>query len=114
MAGEPFTGRTNVDILLGHIAKVLLDKATFGFCPRGHRFGQSNRDARLIARQNLGAVEIPAVSYDIEVLCLQRVFRLLGHAGDLRAVIADVDHLMRDDQMMLGIDSNLHVVSDAA
>ena len=114
MMGEPFTGRTDVDIFLSHVAKVLLAKAAFGFCPRGHRFGQSDRDACLLARQNLGAVEIAAVRDDIEVLRLQRVFRPLGHAGELRTVIADVGHLMRDDQMMLGIDGYLNVVADDA
>jgi hypothetical protein len=39
MMGEPFTGRADIDILLCHVAKVLLAESTFGFCPRGHRFG---------------------------------------------------------------------------
>ena len=83
MVGEPFTGRADVDILLCHVAKVLLAESTFGFCPRGHRFGQSDRDAGLLARQNLSAVEIAAVRDDAEGLRLQRVFRPLGHAGEL-------------------------------
>jgi hypothetical protein len=29
--GEPFTGRTDVDVLLGHVAEVLLAEATLGF-----------------------------------------------------------------------------------
>jgi hypothetical protein len=31
---------------------------------------------------------------------------------ELRAVGADVGHLVRDDQMMLGVDRDLHVVAD--
>jgi hypothetical protein len=37
--------------------------------------------------------------------------RLLGHGRELRQVAPDVGHLMRDDQMMLGIDGNLDVVA---
>jgi len=33
----------------------------------------------------------------------QRVFGLLGHAGELRPVVADIGHLVRDDQMVLGV-----------
>jgi hypothetical protein len=76
--GEPFTGRTDVGILFSHVAEVLLAEATFGFRPRGHRFGQSDRDACLLAGQNLGAVEIAAVSDDIEVVRLQRSFVCLA------------------------------------
>jgi hypothetical protein len=60
-----------------------------------------------LARQDLRAVEVAPVGNDIEALCLERVFRLLGHAGELRPVVADIGHLVRDDQMMLGVDGHL-------
>jgi len=68
----------------------------------------------LLASQDLCAVEVAPVGNDIEAFCLQRVFRLPGHTGKLRPVGTDVGHLMRDDQMMLGIDGHLHVVADDA
>src|ERR1700730_6040615 len=114
VVGEPFTGRTDVDILLSHVAEVLLAEAPVGLGVRGHWLWQRDRDARLLARQDLRAVEVASIGNDIEVLRLERILRLLGHAGELRAVGADVGHVMRDDQMMLGIDSHLHVVAHDA
>jgi hypothetical protein len=32
----------------------------------------------------------------------------------LRPIVADIGHLMRDDQMVLGIDGDLHIVADNA
>jgi len=37
-----------------------------------------------LARQDLGAVEVASIGDDIEALPPQRVFGLLGHAGELR------------------------------
>ena len=39
---------------------------------------------------------------------------LAAHGGQLRPIAADIGHLMRDDQMVLGIDGDLHVVADNA
>jgi hypothetical protein len=64
---------------------------------------RSQIGASLLARQDLRAVEVAPVGNDIEALCLERVFRLLGYAGELRPVVADIGHLVRDDQMMLGV-----------
>ena len=49
---------------------------------------------------------------DIEAFAFQRCLRLFGHVRELGAVGADVDHLVRHDQMMLGINRDLHVVAD--
>jgi hypothetical protein len=59
----------------------------------------------------LFAAEVAAIGDDIEASGFQRRFRLLGHVGELRPVGADVGHLMRDDQMMLGVDGDLDVVA---
>ena len=58
--GEPFTGRTDVNILLGHIAEVLFAKASFRLRARSHRLGQRDRDAGLMTRQDLLTVEVTA------------------------------------------------------
>jgi hypothetical protein len=81
-----------------------------GLGVRGHRLWQ--RDGN--ARQDLRAIEVAPVGNDIEALCLERFFRLPGQAGELRPVVADIGHLVRDDQMMLGVDGHRHVVAHNA
>src|SRR6516162_5447015 len=112
--GESFTSRADVYVLVSHVAEVLLAKTPIGLGVRGHRLWQRDCNARLLAGQDLRAVEVAAVGDDIEALCLEYVFRLLGHAGELRPVVADIGHLVRDDLMMLGVDGHLHVVTHNA
>ncbi len=109
---QAFAGGADVNVVLGHVAKVLLAKASLGLRPRGHRFGQGDCDTRLFARQNLRAVEVAAVSDHIEALRLQRRLCLLGHVGELGSIRADIGHFMGDDQMVLGVDRCLHIVAD--
>jgi len=111
---EILSGRTNVNVLINHIAEVLLAEASFCLCIRGHRLWQRNRNASLLACPNLFAVEVPAVGDSIELVHAQYRLGLVGHMGELRSVSPVVGHLMHDDQMMLGIDSNLNVVADDA
>ena len=112
--GEPFTGRAKVNVLLRHVTEVLFAEPPSDVDARGHRLGQRDRDARFLARQNLLAVEVAAIGDGIEVLHFQRRLRPLGHGRKLRPVVTDVGHLMRDDQMMLRIHRDLHVVADDA
>src|SRR6478609_2904636 len=58
VVGELLAGRTNVNVLVSHIAEVLLAEASFGLCVRGHRLWQRNRDTSLLACPNLLAVEV--------------------------------------------------------
>src|SRR4029453_499281 len=62
-------------------------------------------------RQDLFAVEVSAVGDSIEALRSQRRLCLLSHGRELRPVGPDVGYLMRDNQVMLGIDRNLDVVA---
>jgi hypothetical protein len=43
-----------------------------------------------------------------------RLLRLLGHLRDLAAVVAYIGDLVRDDQVMLGVDRGLDIVADHA
>jgi hypothetical protein len=78
VAGESFADRTDVHILLGHVAEVLLAIATIRLTQQvapfirhyGHWLWQRDRDARLLAHQNLRAVEVASVGNDIEALRL--------------------------------------------
>src|SRR5580692_7934648 len=112
--GELLACRTNVNVLISHIAEVLLAEASFRLCVRGHRLWQRNRDASLLACQDLFAVEVTAVGDGIELLYAQRRLGLVGHMGELRSVGSVVGYLMHDDQMMVGLDGNLDVVADDA
>jgi hypothetical protein len=40
--------------------------------------------------------------------------RLLSHRRELAAIVADIGDLVGDDQVMLGVDSGLDIVSDHA
>src|SRR5262245_43190133 len=66
MVGEAFTGRAQVDILLRHIAEVLLDEPALELVARGKWFRQRNRDSCHIARQDLLAAEVPTVRHDVD------------------------------------------------
>src|SRR5258707_7669484 len=46
--GELLACRTKVNVLISHIAEVLLTEASFRLCVRGHRLWQRNRDASLL------------------------------------------------------------------
>src|SRR5208282_6484766 len=70
-----------------------------------------DRDASFLALQNLFAVEVTAVGDDIELVHVERRFRLLGHMGELRPIGSLIGYLMRHDQMMLCLDGNLDVVA---
>lgn len=45
----------------------------------------------------------------MRVRCIQRRFRLLGHARELRPVGADIGHVMGNDQLVLGVDGGLQL-----
>jgi hypothetical protein len=59
-------------------------------------------------------ISLTAVGDGVELLYFQRRFGLLGHMCKLRAIGPDVGHLMRDDQMVLGVDGDLDIVTDDA
>src|ERR1700676_38099 len=105
---------TAIGVLLRQIRKVLLTEAPVRFGPRRLRLGQSYRDAGLVAREDLQAAEVAAIGNGFERLSLQNTLRLLGHIGKLCPISAGVRYLMRHNQMMLGIDGDLHVVADDA
>ena len=58
------------------------------------------------------AAEVTSVSDGIELLRSQRRFGILSYRRELRPVGPDVGYLMRDDQMMCGVDGDLDVIAD--
>src|SRR5664279_6618839 len=71
VVGELLTGRTNVDVLFTHIAKILLAKAAFRLRLRCLGFWQCDRDASLIACEDLLAFEVTAIGESFEGFGLQ-------------------------------------------
>jgi hypothetical protein len=106
--------RAAIDILLRQIDEVLLAKATFRLCARGHWLGQRHGDPRAIASQDLIAVEVATIGDGIELIGLQNGLRFVGDVRKLRAIRAHIRHLVRDDEMALGIDRDLHIVAHDA
>src|ERR1035441_991952 len=84
VVGELLTGRTNVDVLLSHVAEILLAEAAFRLRLRSLGFWQRDRDASLIACEDLLAFEVAAIGEGFEAFCLQCRLRLVGHVRKMR------------------------------
>src|SRR6266481_7232441 len=78
--GQPLTGGTKIDIVLGDIDEVLLAEPPFGLGTRGHRLREIDRYAGLLTGHNLFASVIPAIGNNLDGLRTNRRARLLGHA----------------------------------
>lgn len=79
---------------------------------RSQRLRQDDGDAGVFIRRYLFPVEVAAVCDRFEYVHSKRLFGLRGHPRKLRAVAADVRDVVRNDQMVLGIDGGLDVVAD--
>ena len=77
-------GRTDVGVLLIEIDEVLFAEAALRLGARGHRLGQRHRDARLVAGEDLGAVEVAAIGYRFDAVLAMIAYCL--PSGELRAI----------------------------
>ena len=68
-------------------------------------------DAVRLAVLQCLAIVIAAVGPHRQRLDPQRLLRRVGHRMQLAGVVAVVDHLARDDQLVLRIDRHLHIVA---
>ncbi|MNQ60183.1 hypothetical protein D3C85_744540 [compost metagenome] len=64
-----------------------------------------------MAGKDLPAFVIPAVSHHRQRFELHRLTGLLGHRAELITVVTHIGHFVRNDQMVLGIDRRLYVVT---
>src|ERR1700730_5674719 len=110
--GQPLTSWTNINIVGRDIDKVLLAETARRLGTRSQRLRQRDSDAGLLAGADLLACVVAAISHSIERLNAHLGSRLLGHIRELMAVGTDVRHLVRDNEMVLGVDRSLHVVAD--
>src|ERR1700747_647310 len=75
--------RAAVHILRRQIDEVLLAEAAFRLRARCHRLRQRHRNISLRACQNLSAVEVAAISDDIELVSTKTLLCLRGDFGKL-------------------------------
>jgi len=109
-----FPCRTPIFIVLGNIAKVLLVKEALGFIIRCLGFEDQGRNTRALTADKLFTLEITSISNDGYVFCPECIARLRGHAEELIAIMANIGHLVGDDQMMFSVNGYLHVVAHPA
>jgi hypothetical protein len=105
-------GRAAVGVLLGQVDGVLLAETPVGLGARGHRLGHERGDAGPLAGEDLLAVEVAPVGQDGQRPVAHGVPRMLRHPRQLGAVVADIGHLVRHDQVVPGVDGGLRVVAD--
>jgi len=116
--GEPMDRglacRTDIFVMLGIVGKVALVESAIGLAVRRKRLWNKWNDPDLLACQDLFTLEITPVRQRRELRGSERITRVLGHRGQMRAVVADVADLVRHDQMMLGVHCRLEVVANHA
>src|SRR5262245_5182004 len=112
MVGEPLSGRTNVNVLLSLMAEVLLAEAPLRLDARSHRSWQRYLNCGLLTGKDFHAAVIAAIGNGLEFIDAEDLLCPAGDIGKSCPIRAAVRDLMRDDQMMLGIDCDLYIVAD--
>lgn len=112
MVRQPIASRALLGIFLSIVDKVRSIKASPG-CRIGRvPLGDGDGDAGLLASNDLFAFVVAFVGDCFDRIAGHLVARLVRHHRKGIAVITVVRHLVRDDQMVFGFDSALHVVAD--
>ena len=78
----------------------------------GQGFGHNRCDTRAFAQEDLVAIEVATVDQRGDLLTARGLLCLERHGRKLGAVVSLIDDLMGHDQMVLGIDGDLHIVAD--
>jgi len=113
-AGQLLAGGTDVVIVLRVEDKVMTrEEAALG-CAGGVRLGDAGQHPGSLAGQHLLAVEVAAVGQGRDLLAARGGLRLQPHRLQLGSVMAQVGHLVRYDQVVLGVYGGLHIVADHA
>ena len=88
-----------------------MPKRPFASMPEVIGFG-SVTNSGLVTGEGFFAVVVTAIGNGLEFIDAEDLLCLRSDVGKLRPIRALVRHLMRDDQMMFGIDCNLNIVAD--
>jgi hypothetical protein len=78
---ELLSGRTNINVLLAHIAEVLLAEAAPCLKPRSPRLWQRHLNPGLMTGEDFLAAVIAAIGNSFELIDAEN---LLGSGGDVR------------------------------
>ena len=110
MVGQLFASRTAIRILVAEIDKVLFAKATpcLNTDVIGLEASPQFQPCRRQGGKDFLATIVAAISNGFEFFDAEDTLCTRGDVGELCPVRADVRHLMRDDQVMLGVDRDLH------
>ena len=78
------------------------------------RLRQCRSDIGVGAGLDLLARIVAAIGYGLELVDAKHGLGLFAHVGELCPIRAAIRHFVRDDEVVLGIDGNLHIVADDA
>jgi hypothetical protein len=65
-----------------------------------------------VTGEDFRAAIVAAIGNSLEFIDAEHLLRLRGNVGKLCPIRASVRHLMGDDQVMVGIDCDLHIIAD--
>ncbi|HRD79085.1 MAG TPA: hypothetical protein PK264_24660, partial [Hyphomicrobiaceae bacterium] len=100
--------------MLGQVGEVVLDELALSLHARGIRLRQRHGGVRVIVRLDLLAAVVAAIGDGFELVDAENLLGLAAHVGKLCPIRAAIRHLVRNDEMVLSVDRNLHVVADDA
>ncbi len=110
--GEFCARRAGVVVVLGIVDEILPGEEAALGPARRQGFGHDRRDACAFAQEDLVAIEVAAVGQGGDLLAARGLLYVERHGRKLVAVVPLIDHLMGDDQMVLGVDGDLNIVAD--
>ena len=81
---------------------------------RCHRFGQRHLNPGISAGLDLLPAVVAAIGNCLQFVDAKHLLGPRGYVGKLRPIRAAIRHFVCDDEMVLGVDGDLHVVADDA
>jgi len=112
--GQAFAGRAGIVIVFRVINEISNGEEAKLVVAGGHCLGNAGQDASSFASQHLLAAIIASVSQHGDFFAFDGLEGFATHKSQLRPVRADVGDFVRDDEMMLGVNSDLDIVADDA
>src|SRR6516162_9103729 len=95
VVGKLLAGRTNINVLLSHIAEVLFAKATSRLNAGGHRLRERYYDAGLVAGEYFRSAVVAAIGNGFGVITHRRGLRL-GQEHDVHTILRHIDTAKRE------------------
>src|SRR5262245_40656255 len=103
--------RTAVSVRRGVVAEVFMAEAALRLqTPRSLGLRHISDDAVVLAGLQRRAVVVSDVSNRLQRLCCECLLRSLGHLVKLPGIVAVIDDLARNDELVLVVDSDLDIV----